>query len=280
MKKRSFLIIALVIVFVLTAIFAYIKSNHHYSKMLVQAIDDGNIAEVERLINVKPECINTYPTLAPRWFRAWVLDRHELYPLNAACVSGNYDIVELLVMNGADVNCDDGMTPLAVTYRNKVGSWYRISEEQQQKGADINYSTEYSEKKPAILLDIVQKRSGAVLPNYAAESTEEVIQAFNYALERCDSDKTDWTWVLLECVSNSRLELAIKLLDNDYVDVNDTSRDISVLMVAARDSDLEMVKMLLDRGADPSYVAPDGRTALDYAVQFNDALVVDYLEQR
>lgn len=52
-----------------------------------------------------------------------------------------------------------------------------------------------------------------------------------------------------------------------YCDVNDTSVGMTALMFAARDSTPEMVKMLLDYGADPSYTDEDGKTAYDYAVE-------------
>ena len=71
-------------------------------------------------------------------------------------------------------------------------------------------------------MDIVQVRPGTSKPDYNPESEEEVMWAFHNALERCDLERVDWPWVLFETVSNDRHELVKELLDNNYVDANDT----------------------------------------------------------
>ena len=129
-------------------------------------------------------------------------------------------------------------------------------------------------------MDIVQVRPGASKPDYIPESEEEVMRAFHYALERCDLESVDWPWVLFETVSNDRHELVKELLDNNYVDVNDTDDgEMSALMAAARDSDLAMVELLLDYGADPFYMTAEGETALDYALKDNNREISDYLKE-
>ena len=49
-------------------------------------------------------------------------------------------------------------------------------------------------------------------------------------------------------------------------------------MFAAMDSTPEMVKFLLDYGADRSIKSTDGKTAYDYAVQFNNKDIIALLE--
>ena len=68
------------------------------------------------------------------------------------------------------------------------------------------------------------------------------------------------------------------LLDQKYCNVNDTSIDMTALMFAARDSTAEMVQLLLDYGADKTYRTSDGKTAYDYAVEFNTSDVAELLD--
>ena len=115
--------------------------------------------------------------------------------------------------------------------------------------------------------DIVQNRPGALLSGYEPDNKEEVIKAFNYALENVNHNKVNWMRVLQHSVSNDRIEIVKLLLEQEYCTVNDTSVGITALMFAARDSTPEMVKLLLDYGADKSIKSTDGKTAYDYAVE-------------
>ena len=130
----------------------------------------------------------------------------------------------------------------------------------------MDYATEYSGKISSVLQDIVQNRPGALLSGYEPDNEEEVIKAFNYALENCDHNNVNWMRVLQHSVSNDRIEIVKLLLDQKYCDVNDMSAGKTALMFASRDSKLEMVQLLLDYGADKSIKTSDGKTAYDYAV--------------
>ena len=133
-----------------------------------------------------------------------------------------------------------------------------------KEGASLNYTTEYTGEKIAVFEDIVHSPPGASLSGYEADN-EEVIKAFNYALENCDHNNVNWMRVLQHSVSNDRIEIVKLLLDQKYCDVNDMSVGKTALMFASRDSTLEMVQLLLDYGADKSIKTTDGKTAYDYA---------------
>jgi len=251
--------------------------NYIDAKKLVEVIKNEDLYATEEIINKNPECINTYPSITSKgWHSA--MNWRVCYPLNEACVTGNIDLIELLIKNGADVNCNDGLTPLSITYNSKVDNWYEISQLLLQNGASLDYTTEYSGEKSSVLQDIVQVRSGAALPGYKPESEEEVIKAFNYAIENINHNNVNWMRVLQHSVSNDRIEIVKLLLEQEYCTVNDTSVGITALMFAARDSTPEMVKLLLDYGADKSIKSTDGKTAYDYAVQFNNKDVIALLE--
>lgn len=278
MKRKILIIIVVVLILAGGTLTMFLNSNYYYSKKLISAIREENIIAVQQIIEKKPTCINTYPSITTKWWHS-AMNWRVCYPLNEACGTGNIELIKLLIENDADVNCNDGLTPLSVTYSSKIDNWYEISQLLLQNGASLDYTTEYSGGKSSVLQDIVNVRSGAALPGYKPEGKEEVIKAFNYALEKCDHNNVNWMRVLQHSVSNDRIEIVKLLLEQGYCTVNDTSVGITALMFAAMDSTPEMVKLLLDYGADKSIKSTDGKTAYDYAVQFDNKDIIALLEK-
>jgi ankyrin repeat protein len=276
MKRKILIIFVVVLILAGGTLTMFLNSNYYYSKKLISAIREENIIAVQQIIEEKPTCINTYPSITSKWWHS-AMNWRVCYPLNEACATGNIDLIELLIKNGADVNCNDGLTPLSVTYSSKIDNWYEISQLLLQNGASLNYITDYSGGKSSVLQDIVKVRSGAALPGYKPESKEEVIKAFNYALEKCNHNNVNWMRVLQHSVSNDRIEIVKLLLEQKYCTVNDTSVGMTALMFAARDSTPEMVQLLLDYGADKNIKSTDGKTAYDYAIQSNNKEIITLL---
>ena len=275
MIKKLIIIIAILIFVILFSVM-YFNSNYYYAKKLISAIREENINVVQQIVEEKPNCINTYPSITSKWWHS-AMNWRVYYPLNEACITGNIDLIELLIKNGADVNCNDGFSPLSIIYRSKTDNWYNISLILIENGASLNYTTEYTGEKTAVLEDLVHSPPGASLSYYEPDN-EEVIKAFNYALEKCDHNNVNWMRVLQHSVSNDRIEIVKLLLEQKHCTVNDTSVGMTALMFAARDSTPEMVQLLLDYGADKNIKSTDGKTAYDYAVQFNNKDIVALLE--
>lgn len=277
MKRKILIIIIVVLILAGGTLTMFLNSNYYYSKKLISAIREENIIAVQQIIDKKSTCINAYPSITSKWWHS-AMNWRVCYPLNEACGTGNIELIELLIENGADVNCNDGLTPLSITYNSKVDNWYEISRLLLQNGASLDYTTEYSGGKSSVLQDIVQVRSGAALPGYKPESKEEVIKAFNYAIENINHNNVNWMRVLQHSVSNDRIEIVKLLLEQEYCTVNDTSVGMTALMFAARDSAPEMVQLLLDYGADKSIKSTDGKTAYDYAVLSGEEGVLELLQ--
>ena len=267
MKKHKILIIILTIVLVVYCIvIAYLNSNYHYSKLLLNAIIDENELQVREILEKKPKCVNVYPTLASEGWQS-LMDQSIGYPLVEACYTGNIEIIKLLVENGADVNLGARFTPLSFTYNQKPQNWYSISIYLLENGASLDYKTHYAYGN--VLIDIVEGRPGSMSVKYGIENNEEVIKAFRYALENCDHSNVNWMRVLQHSVTNDRIEIVKFLLDEKYCEVNDNSVEMTALMFAARDSTPEMIQLLLDYGADKNCKSNEGKTAYDYAVEFD-----------
>ena len=277
MKRKIIIIIVVVLILAGGTLMMFLNSNYYYSKKLISAIREENIIAVQQIIEEKPTCINTYPSITSKWWHS-AMNWRVCYPLNEACGTGNINLIELLIENGADVNCNDGLTPLSIIYNSKADDWYEISQILIENGASLNYITDYSGGKSSVLQDIVKVRSGAALPGYKPESKEEVIKAFNYAIENINHNNVNWMRVLQHSVSNDRIEIVKLLLEQEYCTVNDTSVGMTALMFAARDSAPEMVQLLLDYGADKNIKSSNGKTAYDYAIQSNNKDIIALLE--
>ena len=254
-------------------------TNYYYSKKLVEAIRLEDVELAEQIVQKHPNAVDTFPSLTPRWWHA-LLGYRVRYPLNEACSINNMEIVQLLIEAGADVNCNDGMTPLAVVYSIKKDNWYQLSLYLIENGALLEYEME-TYGKWAVFYNVVNRRSGSALPGYIPENEEEeawVYSIFCDALTICNRDEVDWQRVFCHCVSKNRIEIMRMLLDEGYCDVNTPYRDMTPLMFAARDADADMVTFLLERGADKNAVTDDGETAYDIAVRYNRDAVIPLLE--
>ena len=259
MKGKTFIIIFVLLLLAGMILGIFLNSDYYYSKKLISAIREENIAAVQKIIAKKPSCINKYPSVTSTWWHS-AMNWRVFYPLNEACVTGNVELIELLINSGADVNCNDGFTPLSLIYRLKADNWYNISLILIENGASLNYVNENSGGESSILQDIVH------IPHGASPNNEEIIKAFNYALDNCDHNNVYWARVLKHSVLNNRIEIVELLLDQKYCDINDVSTGKTALMYAARESTTEMVQLLLDYGADKNILSYDGKTAYDYAV--------------
>ena len=252
--------------------------DYFYSKELIKAIQNNKIETVKEIVQRHPKAINTLPSAAPDGWNS-AMNLRVVYPLTEACFEDNIEMVKLLLQNGADPNANNGLTALSVTYTGKRNDWHDISLLLLEAGASLDYVTDYSGESISILHDIVQVKPGGDADGYRPENKEEVIKAFIYALQNCNHNKVDWMWVLQHCVTNDRLEIVKLLLDEDYCDVNDSSRGMSALMFAVRDSTLEMVELLLHYGADKTYQDKNGNTALDYAFRAQKEEMVLLLQE-
>lgn len=275
MKKYYAVLVATILLVLVCASILHLNSNLYYANMLQKAIVQKDQNDIVEILEKKPNCINTYPTLSPQWWQELMLQSVE-YPLVEACRTGDVEIVKLLIQKGASINLGKNFTPLSVTYFEKPENWEKISEILIENGASLDYNSFFSSGN--VLTDILGTRSGAVRDKYGTEDKEQVMRAFFYAIKKCDSDKIEWVRVLQHAVTNDRHEAVSFLINEHYCDVNDMSIGMTALMFAARDSDLSMVQLLVGFGADPSIVTKEGKTALDYAKQYGDDMVVAFLQ--
>ena len=103
----SVIIIILVIVFTAMGVMKIIDNNKtaQYSKQLNTAIQNDDLEVAKDIIDQCPNCVNSLPTIMPYLIRYLWDYPAQLYPLQEACYGENYSMVQLLIENGANVNC-------------------------------------------------------------------------------------------------------------------------------------------------------------------------------
>ena len=249
----------------------YIQSDSFQAKRLIRAIRRRDIGQVAEIVKKKPTCINVMPSKLEQFWRTLNGERVAMCPLNEACFANEQEMIKLLVEADADVNINDGQTPLSTVYRYKQNDWYELSVYLIEQGASVDYTTRYGGEFSSILCDIIMPKPITGDSEYTPEAENEVYEAFKYALENCNLDEVNWVAVLCQSIGFERMEIVKLLLENGYCNINDTYESgLSPLMVAVRDSDAEMVELLLSFGADKTLVTKEGKTVIDYANQKGD----------
>jgi len=74
------------------------------SKQLIIAIENNDLNMARDVITQHPKSVNTLPSSSPRWWQVLAEKPNVYYPLQESCYRGRYDIVKLLIENGADCN--------------------------------------------------------------------------------------------------------------------------------------------------------------------------------
>ena len=278
-KKRTFTVaFAWILIFAICVGTVYRGFNVWYSMRLEEAIRANDVELAKTIIDDCPSCMNHYPGFLPLPVY-WYIDIPRDYPLNVAVEEDNIDMVKLLVEAGADVNCNDGSTPLQSAYFLKPNSWYQISCYLIENGADINYPNVFDRGKTSVLEDIISRG------NYN-DNIDEINAAFNYAFDRCDHTRVYWPRVLYEAVSYRRFEITEILLSAGVCNVNEMFGDTTALMAATGKTkfssvlDPDLVRLLLDYGADVTIQDDEGFTAYDYAVRNGFKEAVEMLSDK
>lgn len=134
-----------ILVFTLTSDSQSVKA----SKQLVAAIEDNDLQTVSDIIKQTPKSINTLPSLSPWWWQLISEQPDVYYPLQKACTWGNYDIVKLLIDNGADINLtwkgiESSSTPLMNAIRSGSEKKIDIIKLLLEQGADKSSKDKHS----------------------------------------------------------------------------------------------------------------------------------------
>ena len=203
-----------------------------------------------------------------------------------AIEDGNFEIVKILVDNGADleVKDGDGITPLIRAIKKGEGK-LDIAEYLVDKGADVNARSERGlSPLVAVIDDIPYARP--------REWKQECIDFAKFLVERGAEINTVDERVNIDMILRSGYfyrrdtlvsgldETLFYILTNEdaYVDERD-DYGTTALMRAAAGGQADVVEILVDMGADVKAKSDEGKTAMTYAKEYGYAEIAKLLRK-
>ena len=206
-----------------------------YSSELEDAVQSGNLEQVERLIEQDPALVNPRPDGDS--------GGEEVPPLHLAAYENHFEIAQFLLKNGADVNLyikNDKATPIMAAMNAKMAKLLIAH------GADIDVRGHHSHKTP--------------LQAAADWGNVELAKVLIGAGAELDIESA---------VKLGRTEAVVAMLEKKPWLAKAPRRP---LHSAAGNGDIEMVELLLKHGADPNFDVgseyfSNQYTALSAAVQ-------------
>lgn len=219
-----------------------------------------------------------------------------LSPLGVAIVSGNLEAVKLLLKNGADINIVSTLYNdktkfqtsgpalfLAIPYENKDVIRLLLN-----YGADVNATGMIGEEKLSVLSFAIGTKDLEIIKmliNSGAIINREVIQTANVVgdkniinfFESLNKEKIiKNTETLFNAIIQSDVLLAKKSIQDAFI--NAEFRGNTPIMIAVTTKNKEMVKLLLDNGANINIKNKiDGYTPLILAVRVGDIKIAKLL---
>ncbi|PKL90950.1 MAG: hypothetical protein CVV21_10425 [Candidatus Goldiibacteriota bacterium HGW-Goldbacteria-1] len=188
-----------------------------------------------------------------------VLDKDGRSALYYAVADGNADIVKSLIANGAEVNIVDkeGITPLLYAAFKKHKNVFPLLIE---AGADLN-AKEKNQGNTALITALATGKGdgkiGLMLVEAGADVTIKNSQGIDAFLAAAWKGKIDVLNAIIEGDKKRKVKVA-----------NPNAKDKqgnSVLIYAVQSKKIDVVKTILDMGADPTYKDSNGKIARSYA---------------
>lgn len=266
-------VIILFAVFAILMIMVFVGNGFFQNRKLFIAIEDNNYDAAEAAIN-KGAWVNARKYA----FNIKNIVSTNPTPLICACKNGSEEIIKLLLINGADINKKDNFTddtPLLAILDSGSLNRYSIAMDMINNGADI-FAVQAGVASPFYkALYISDKDSEAVI--------EESVVLIDYLLKN-DIEQTIYMSGenALTFSSHYRNWAVVKyLIENKYYDIDSIDSDgNTALIVAVKNNNLKVVKVLLDLGADLSLTDTLEKNALDYALENNHKEIISLLKER
>ena len=247
-------------VFVILFLFNILLYSKTLDESLFSAVEDNNIKKVKSYLEQGANCN--------------ALDSYDRTALINASVSGYNDIAKLLIEEGTDVNIRDkaGATALMYTARDTN---YEMVEFLLKNGADVNIRD--TEGDTALYYSIEHNSRGQ------ENETENAIKILNLLIKYCADVNTkndkgtsllDVSYRISESFDKNK-EMFKILVENGFdlesrIKADRSGYDYTPLMIAVYKKDYDMVKYLLDKGANPNTANNENKTALMIAIANNN----------
>jgi uncharacterized protein len=225
------------------------KETMHQTTALMWAAEQGHADVIKLLVGAGAD-LNTQSTVVQAKRRRGVVykqgdDQHSggVTALILAARQGNVDAVRVLAENGADVNkpSGDGSTAMVVAIQN---GHYDVARLLVEKGADINKANEKGWTPLYLAIKHRNLETGTIpVPNQN--------QSFDFIKLLLDRDVD----------VNARLKFNTEIRNGQRATWFEED-GATAFMRAALCGDIEVMRMLLAKGADPKIATKDRTTAL------------------
>jgi len=280
------------------------------TKLLYQAVADGNIEQVKLLIskgydvNAKNKLMRTalhYASEKGHTEVARLLISHGAYvnatnsdarkPLHYAAMRGDKQTVELLLSKGADINAKDryGSTPLFEAMTSTAAGRKEVVELLVAKGAKVPalhlaaYMGDIEKLKKCLQdgMDINSQGNFCCTALHLAANSDkkDIVEFLISKGARVDAKDAYYGVTPLYYAVRHNYEDIADLLLAKGADVNAKDKDghFTLLYYAIWDRSKDAIKLLISRGANVNVKDDDGYTPLVYAIWENDKDMVELL---
>lgn len=275
MKKHNIMLLVTILIFSSIVICLVLLINKRIrTETLFAAIESKDYQKVERAIKGGAS-VNA--TKHPVVFD--FLYQNNPTPLIEACTHGDKDIIELLVNSGADVNKKDPLTystPLLITVNNGHANRFEIALYLIENGANINAL----DSNKGLSGRSVLHRAMYIGDNLNDETIKDNFKLCKYLYEngvRMGSmGCTTLTWAS-EVGNYKMVEYLLQNGSEDIDAVNNAVRGETALVLATKELNIEIVKLLLQFGVNKTIADVNGKIALDYASESENNELVQLL---
>ncbi len=249
MKKNTFLITFYILTL---SLLQPISSNAVEKNRLLEAIESEDKSAVQNILN---KGINL--SIIPE-------GKHFGY-LTSAVIKGNIEIVKDLISHGAEINpaCEKNIICKPIIWAAENGD-IEMLDLLINKGADVNSVGPYKFSVLKYAIDKKQSNSIAVLLKNGADINQRdqfSISNFELAITKCPF---------------GIIELMMEYSPD--INANNFPEKFTPLMMASKIGRFNVVKYLIEKGANPNIKTKSGHTALDYAIYNKHDEVIAYLE--
>ncbi|MEI0604086.1 ankyrin repeat domain-containing protein [Brachyspira alvinipulli] len=205
------------------------------SSLIPDAIEENNIEMVKYLISIGQD-VNAQIFADGFWINS---------PMKVAAENGNIEIAKLLIDEGANLNSSDDYIGPAIDYGN------------------------YDIAKLLIDNDVFNLNTNTTKEQAIESAKDKKYYEIEKLLSSEDSNNIDGYDELMNAVSKGDMKALEKLIKDD-TDLNKQYDKITPLNLAAARNDKEMVKFLVEKGADINLEDGYGYTPLIIAIKYRN----------
>ncbi|MDE6730708.1 MAG: ankyrin repeat domain-containing protein [Oscillospiraceae bacterium] len=252
---------------------------HKKTDQLVDAIRKNDTEKVIRIVSNCNSCVNQLNSLFPKL--SVMLDCSVLYPLQFACETGNYEIVQILIDYGADVNCVDPTihsTPLIMALSSMNQNRFEIANLLMESGADVIVNADDHGENALAAATCLSLNANDLEEEASLVMFDKIVEVYIANNINIKEVSCNCYNVYFFASKEGNLKVIEYLLEHDIFEIDETSENGGTALMQAVKSNREtIVQFLMEQGADPYIVDDSGNLAYDYAIQNGNQEIMELL---